>query len=152
MEVNQSVFNEFPVLKTKRLTLRPLTLNDADAIYKMRASGRVNEFIPRPALSELEQSKELVEKTIQAYNKRTGIAWAGILRDKGDIIGTCGFNQFDFQNLRAEIGGELNVDYWGKKIPLELVSAIVKFGFDTMNLHTIEAKVSPNNRGAIYLL
>ena len=29
---------------------------------------------------------------------------------------------------------------------------IVKFGFDNMNLHTIEAKVSPDNRGAIFLL
>lgn len=54
--------------------------------------------------------------------------------------------------MRAEIGGELSVNYWGKNIALEAVSAIVQFGFDTLGLHTIEAKVSPDNRGAIYLL
>jgi ribosomal-protein-alanine N-acetyltransferase len=32
------------------------------------------------------------------------------------------------------------------------VKAIVQFGLETLNLHTIEAKVSPNNRGAIFLL
>ena len=41
---------------------------------------------------------------------------------------------------------------WGKNIAYEAVSAIVNFGFDEFQLHSIEAKVSPENRGAIYLL
>ena len=35
---------------------------------------------------------------------------------------------------------------------MEAVQAIITFGFEKMNLHAIEALVSPENRGAIFLL
>lgn len=150
--MNANVFEQFPVLKTKRLTLREIQPSDSLEIFKMRASGRVNQFITRENMMTIESSRELIEKTLAAYQNKQAIAWAGILRENKNIIGTCGFNQIDFLNHRAEIGGELSVDYWGKNIAIEAVEAIVKFGLETINLHTIEAKVSPSNRGAIYLL
>jgi ribosomal-protein-alanine N-acetyltransferase len=152
MELNSTVFDTFPVLKTKRLTLRDIRLEDAQSIFKMRASGKVNQFIARPNMSNPEDAAGLVERTRKAYENKLAIGWAGILRDQNEIIGTCGFNMFDFPNLRAEIGGELSVDYWGKNIASEAVIAIVKFGLETIQLHSIEAKVSPANRGAIFLL
>ena len=150
--INLEIFDRFPVLKTGRLTLREILQSDAAAIFAMRASGRVNQFIPRANMNSVDDSIKLIEKTNISYQNRQAIAWAGILRDSNEIIGTCGFNHIDFANLRAEIGGELSVDYWGKNIAVEAVMAIIKFGFDAANLHTIEAKVSPENRGAIYLL
>lgn len=152
MSLNLNVFQEFPVLKTERLTLRDIRVSDAKEIFEMRSSGRVNQFISRPSMNNLEDSVLLVEKTIAAFKIKQAIGWAGILRESDEIIGTCGFNQIDFNNRRAEIGGELSVDFWGKNIALEAVKAIVQFGLETLNLHTIEAKVSPNNRGAIFLL
>ena len=152
LAINTEIFKKFPVLKTNRLTLREIRISDAQQIFKMRSSGRVNQFIARPNMSNYEDSVKLAEKTRLAFDNKQAIGWAGILRDKNEIIGTCGFNQIDFQNLRAEIGGELSVDYWGKNVAIEAVSAIIKFGLDTMKLHTIEAKVSPDNRGAIFLM
>jgi len=89
---------------------------------------------------------------MDAYEKGAGIGWAGILRDGNHIIGTCGFNYIDYPNLRAEMGGELSTQYWGKNLAFEAVSAITEFGFNIMNLHAIEAKLSPENRGAIFIL
>jgi ribosomal-protein-alanine N-acetyltransferase len=152
MQLNQSIFDTFPILKTKRLTLRAITKEDAEEIFKMRANGRVNQFIARPNMEDKESAVELVERVTLAYQNKQAIAWAGILRDNKTIIGTCGFNNIDIPNLRAEIGGELSVDYWGKNIAIEAVEAILKFGLHTIGLHTIEAKVSPDNRGSVYLL
>ena len=152
MKINDKFFDNFPILKSKRLLLRDIKMSDATQILKMRSSGRINQFIRRENMREIDDSFKLIEKTILAYKNRQAIGWAGVLRDNNDIIGTCGFNTFDFSNLRAEIGGELSVDYWGKNIALEAVITIVKFGFNYMNLHTIEAKLSPDNRGAIFLL
>lgn len=152
MKVNQEIFQEFPVLKTDRITLRELKITDAAAIFKMRSSGRINQFIARENMHSLDDSIDLVHKTMLLHEKKLGIGWAGVLRDGNEIIGTCGFNSIDLPNLRAEIGGELSVDYWGKNIALEAVIAIIEFGLNTMNLHTIEAKVSPSNRGAVFLL
>lgn len=132
--------------------MRALKPADAQQIYAMRANGRVNEFIARPQMQNHEQAMGLTERSIAAYHNKQGIAWAGILRDNDEIIGTCGFNSLDIINLHAEIGGEMATEYWGKGIAVEAVKAIISFGLDHMNLHTIEAKVSPDNRSAIFLL
>ncbi len=153
MEVfNQDVFNQFPVLKTSRLTLREIRVEDAKRIYDMRSNGRVNQFIPRPNMQAEDDAMKLAERTVAAFHNKQAIGWAGILRDSQEIIGTCGFNSIDIMNLRAEIGGEMATEFWGKNIAQEAVCEILRFGLYHMNLHTIEAKVSPQNRGAIYVL
>jgi len=149
---NHDVFSSFPVIKTDRLTLREIRLADAKRIFDMRSNGRVNTFIARQNMQQQEDAKALAERTINAYNNKQAIGWAGILRENQEIIGTCGFNMIDTYNLRAEIGGEMATEYWGKNIAIEAVQAIIQFGLNTMNLHSIEAKVSPQNRSAIYLM
>lgn len=152
MKLNASIFETFPLIQTDRITLRDLRLSDAAEIYDMRSNGRVNQFIARESMRELEDAEQLIQRTKNAFALKKGIAWAGILRDTNKIIGTCGFNTIDHENLHAEIGGELSVDYWGKNIAQEAVSTIVNFGFQNLHLHSIEAKVSPGNRGAIHIL
>lgn len=152
MELNVSVFDKFPLLETKRLILRNIEITDASVIQSMRSNGMVNRFIPRPAMQKEEDAIELVTKTVNAFKNKQAIGWAGVLKRNGQLTGTCGFNTIDHLNLRAEIGGELSTDFWGKHIALEAVGAILNFGFQSLNLHSIEAKVSPDNRGAIHLL
>jgi ribosomal-protein-alanine N-acetyltransferase len=152
LQLNTSVFDSFPVLKTPRLTLREIRITDAPQIFAMRANGRVNQFISRPDMQQLEAAESLAERTIQAFHNKMAIGWAGILRQNNEIIGTCGFNSIDGANMHAEIGGEMATEFWGKNIAIEAVKAILHFGLNTMNLHTIEAKVSPQNRSAIYVM
>ncbi len=152
MELNLTVFDSFPVLSTPRLTLREIRPTDAPQIFAMRASGRVNQFIARPNMQEEDDAFKLAERTIQAFNNKQAIGWAGILRDNNEIIGTCGFNSIDVANMHAEIGGEMATEFWGKHIAIEAVKAIIQFGLYELKLHTIEAKVSPQNRSAIFIL
>jgi ribosomal-protein-alanine N-acetyltransferase len=142
----------FPVLHTERLVLREIETADAVAIRKMRSNHAVNRFIARPAMDDVAAAVALAGKSRQAFYLQTGIAWAGLLKAEGDIIGTCGFNRFDIPNRRAEIGGEMDTGYWGRHLALEAVAAIVGFGFERLGLHSIEARVDPDNRGAIALL
>ncbi len=151
-QLNEKPFEEFPILRTPRLTLREIRPSDAPEILKMRANSRINQFIYRPNMEEMEQSEQLIQSVQEAYQNRKALAWAGILRDGDKIIGSLGLTNIEFRNLRAEIGGELAIEYWGKKIPLEAVKAVIDYGFQTLGLHTIEAKVSPDNRGSVFIL
>lgn len=150
--LHKGVFKKFPVIQTNRLTLRQLQVEDAHAIFEMRSNSMVNRFIARHEMTEPDSAVELIARTNAFWKEKKGIAWAGVLRGKGEIIGTCGFNHIDYDNRRAELGGELSTSYWGKKLALEAVQAIVNFGFNNLNLHSIEAKVSPENRSAVALL
>ncbi|MEM0996005.1 MAG: GNAT family N-acetyltransferase [Bacteroidota bacterium] len=146
--LNLAGFDEFPILRTPRITLREITAENADAIFAMRANHRVNQFIARPEMIDLAGARDLVERTRKAYRDRQGIGWAGYLRDENIIMGTCGFNRFEPANLRAELGGEMAPAYWGKGLALEAVCAILRYGFETMGLHAVEARIDPRNRGA----
>ncbi|MFT7591503.1 MAG: ribosomal-protein-alanine N-acetyltransferase [bacterium] len=152
MKINDSVFDSYPVLRTKRLTLRQISASDAEAIFTMRSNKILNKFIARDPMSSPKDAAGLVQKTNKAFTDKTGIGWAGLLRENGTIIGSCGFNSIDYPNLRGELGGELAPDFWGKNIAIEAANAVVTFGFQRMNLQSIDAKVSPQNRGAIFLL
>ena len=150
--LNLAVFDQFPVLKTDRLTLRNLSLEDAEAIFQMRANQRVNQFIARPTMTEVQSAAELVTRTREAFQKQQAIGWAGLLRDDKTIIGSCGFNRIEAENLRAEIGGEMAPEFWGKGIAQEALGAILQFGKEVLGLHTIEAKIDPDNRSVKALL
>jgi ribosomal-protein-alanine N-acetyltransferase len=147
-----SIFLEQPVLQTKRLVLRPIVPSDAQAIFDMRTNNRVNEFIARSPMMDLVQAEELIKRVDAQFKLKKCLSFAGVLRGEGVIIGTCGFNQFDFPNRHAEIGGEMDQHYWGKGIAQEAFESIVKFGFQKLDLQTIEAKVLPSNRSAVALL
>lgn len=149
---NNDVFDAFPILQTKRLTLREIRIEDAIAIFNMRSNKRVGEFIARPQMQQHDDATQLAERTINAYRNKQAIGWAGVLRNGEGIIGTCGYNSIDVPNMHAEIGGEMATDFWGKYLAAEAFAAIIQFGLQHMNLHTIEAKVSPQNRSAIYLM
>ena len=144
--------NKFPILQTERLTLRELRPEDARAIFSMRSNKAVNRFIARQDMTEASNAEELVEKTIKAYHEGRAIAWAGLVRENEQIIGTCGFNKIDRDNHWAEIGGELSTEFWGRQLAFEAVQSIVNYGFTNMDLHRIEAFIDPRNRGAIAIM
>ena len=50
------------------------------------------------------------------------------------------------------LGAEMATEYCCKNIKQEAGREIIRFGSYNMNLHTIEAKVSPQSGGAIYVL
>ncbi len=118
----------------------------------MRNSKRIAQFIARPEIQTMTEANALVERVKNNFANKEAIGWSAFLRDGKTTIGTCGLNRIEHQNLRAEIGGEMSTQYWGKGIAQEAVKAIVEFGLNTMGLHSIEARVWPSNRGAIYIL
>ena len=152
-EINQNVFNTFPSIVTDRLVLRELNINDSEAVFGMRKSKAVNRFIARLEPAGVGDMEVLVKQCALAFTEKRGIAWASEIKSMpGKIIGTCGYNKIDHDNLRAELGGEMSENFWGRKLAFEATEAIVNFGFESLKLHSLEAKVLPGNRTAIAML
>ncbi|MBI1307904.1 MAG: GNAT family N-acetyltransferase [Bacteroidetes bacterium] len=145
-------FSYFPVLETRRLTMKQLTPEFANEILAMRSNQRISEFIFRPPMQSADEALELIKKVENTFSNKQGIAWTGFLKEEKTIIGTCGFNSIDHPNNHAEIGGEMAVEYWGRRLPQEALFAVLNFGFTKMNLHTIEAKILPGNRSTVFWL
>ena len=56
------------------------------------------------------------------------------------MIGTCGFTRFDLRNNSAEIGYVLNPAYHDRGLATEAAHEVIKFGFEELGLHRIEAR------------
>jgi len=151
-EFNPSAFTEFPYIETKRLNLRPILPTDAPALFDMQSDALIFKYIAKVPQNDIEQTEKMIAYIDDAYHKEEMLCWSATIKDSDTIIGTCGFNRFEKENVRAEIGGSLSPKYWGGGVALEAVYAILEYGFSGLNLHTIEAKIDSRNRSARYLL
>ncbi len=145
-------FSPFPELRTARLCLRELTLDDAPAVFRMRSNPRVMAHLPRPLHTNVEESRALLERIINDFHQENGISWAICLPDNPELIGNIGLWQLDKPNHCAEIGYMLHCDHWGLGYATEALAAVEAFGFREMELHRIEGHVGPEHTASIRVL
>ena len=145
-------FSPFPELATPRLRLRKLELLDAPFLFRMRSTPEVMRFVPRPLHTTVEESKVLIERILADLRDQEGITWAICLHGAPALTGTIGLWKIDKPNHRAEIGYMLHSDYWGRGYATEALGAVEAFGFQAMNLHSIEAYLDPGHTASIKVL
>ena len=142
----------FPTLFTERLILRQITENDVEDFFWLRNSEEVMKYIQLPKLETVEKAKERIKTLNEGTLKNEIINWAITLKDEQKLIGWILYKSIDLVNHRAEVGYLLHPDYWRKGIVQEAITAVLDFGFNTLNFHSIEALVNPENDASILLL
>jgi ribosomal-protein-alanine N-acetyltransferase len=68
------------------------------------------------------------------------------------MIGNITLWQIQVEHARADIGYMLHPDHWRKGIMKEAIARVVKFGFDSMKLHSVAAQVDSGNKASALLL
>lgn len=139
-------------LNTKRLQLRRIEVSDSHHLFKIWSDPDVTRFMNISSFTHEAQAKEMIELLEELAQAGEAIRFSMIDLKSNEIIGTCGFNFIDYENAKAEIGYDLAKVYWGKGYAPEGISALLKFGFETLNLNRIEAKVEPTNVNSIKVL
>jgi ribosomal-protein-alanine N-acetyltransferase len=151
-EINTSVFNNFPNLLTDRTILREFDLRDSLSLYKLRSNSEVMKYLDRPYMKSIVEAQEMINQIHESFQKREGISWAIVERSTGLFMGYIGFWRMDKANCRAEVGYMLLPEFHGKGFMSEVLLKVVKFGFDELHLHSIEANCNPENISSIKLL
>lgn len=145
-------FSPFPVLTTPRLILRQFTYADAPDLFEVRRDAEIMQYIARPLAKTVNDAVDLITVINDLLSNNNGITWCISLKNDGKFIGSIGFWRIEKENYRAEIGYLLNPAYQGSGLMQEALDAVIPYGFGPMNLHTIQANVSPNNIASIKLL
>lgn len=145
-------FSPFPVLETERLLLRRMNENDLPAFFKMRSDDRVMKYIGRPKPNSVEDLRPLFDQLSAAIDENRDISWAIEMKGKPGMIGQIGFYRTDHDNHRGEIGYSLQYDYFGKGIAGEAVTAVLDYGFNTMNFHSVKGDIAPENAASARVL
>ena len=144
-EIDKSVFKAFTEFESERLLFRKILLSDAKNLFHIRSNDDVMRFMDVIRLESNSDAEKLISSVVEAYKKQEGITWAIIEKHSKSFVGYFGFWRMIPQHCRAEIGYALKPEYWGKGYMYETLNRMVRFGFNEMNLHSIEANVNPAN-------
>lgn len=138
-------FNPFPVLTTPRLNLRRVTVADAADIFEMRSDSQVMQYIPRPLAQSIEDVESLIRMIDEFVEKNERINWAIEWKETGKVIGMVGYVNLKPEHNRAEVGYSLTRAWHRKGIMREALQEVLRYGFETMQLHSVEAITDAEN-------
>ncbi|NEY83056.1 GNAT family N-acetyltransferase [Bacillus sp. 3H-10] len=142
------VYTDLPILETKRLVLRKVTLNDVESMFLYCSNEEVSRYVLWDTHRILSDTKEFVKYILNQYENKKLAPWGIEYKENGEFIGTIDFVSWQPQHKSAEIGYVISQEYWGKGITTEAATEIVKFGFEKMDLVRIQAKCFAENIGS----
>ncbi len=140
-----------PNIQTPRLLLRQLERSDAEELFVYAQDERV----ARPGMwepySSFADCAAHIDQLIASYESYL-MWWALVHRADDRLIGRVEISRWSRENARAELSYALHHDYWGQRLMTEAVTAAIEYGWNTLDLHRLEATVLPNNLASIRLL
>lgn len=145
-------FDPFPVLETPRLILKRPSVDDAQRLFEMRTNEDVMRYVERPRPKSVEETVRFIADKNKLIDNHEAIAWSIYTNAENAFAGDIGFWRMEPEHFRAEVGYMLLPQYWKQGIMSEALEAVLRFGFDKMNAHTIEADLNPANEASIKLL
>jgi ribosomal-protein-alanine N-acetyltransferase len=145
-------FLPFPNLESERLVLRQITPNDVNEIFALRSNPETMKYIPRPLVTTIDQAMEHIKMIQDKIVSSEGINWAITEKGNPKMIGIIGHYRIRWEHFRSEIGYMLLPEYHGKGIITEAIQLMVRFGFDDMKMHSLEAIIDPANLASAKVL
>ncbi len=138
-------FHPFQNIETERLLLRRLDTNDAEEVLALRGNPDTMKYIPRPLAKSTEDALGHIAMIEEKIVNNTGINWGITTKRSPKIIGIIGHYKISPENHRAEIGYMSFPEFNGKGYMSEAIKAVIAYGFEQLNLHSIEAIIDPEN-------
>lgn len=141
-------------IQTERLYIKEIAWSDAESIHNIHSIPQVDEFNTLGLPKDFNETKALIKSAIedQSNKNRKEFAWIVRLKNSDIIIGLCGmFNSADKFKI-GEIYYKLIPEYWGNGYATEIAKALVKFGFNDLKLHRIEAGAAVENIKSLRVL
>ncbi|MBO7515536.1 MAG: GNAT family N-acetyltransferase [Lachnospiraceae bacterium] len=115
-------------LETDRLFLRPLTLNDFDALYAVLADA--DNMQHYPYLFDETRVREWIERNRTRYQMYGFGLWAVCLKNGGEVIGDCGLTMQNIAGeMLPEIGYHIRRDLQNKGYAKEAAAAVRDWAF-----------------------
>jgi RimJ/RimL family protein N-acetyltransferase len=137
---------DYPIL-TERLSLRPFSRGDVDAVFSYRSRPDVSEYLFDHPMTHEECAEAVRARAGQFAFSGEGdkIVLAVERRDDMRLIGEVSLIWRSVPDLQAEVGYIFHPDVHGRGFASEAARAMLAFGFEVMGLHRIYARCDARN-------
>ncbi|HZW61515.1 MAG TPA: GNAT family N-acetyltransferase [Candidatus Babeliales bacterium] len=124
-----------PTLETEQLILRPLTINDAPALFAYASDPAVTQFTDWKQHCSLKETASFIQKI-------TTPLW-GIEHKEYGLIGECGFVQRSAET--ADIQCAIAPAYWGNGLATQALNHLIAFSFAEYHYQHLQSWVIADN-------
>jgi len=115
-----------PILETDRLILRPLTINDVQAVFEWTGDERVAKYMIYPCHKDIEVTKEWLSSLANLENEYT---WGFELNKNHILIGSGGI-RFRPDEECWSFGYNIRYDCWNNGYATEAVKKIIEYAYN----------------------
>ena len=135
------------LIETERLLLRNITLHDKEEMFKLHTDPSVQKYTGEPLVESMEEMEQIIRARINNYKKYGYGRWATFLKNGMQFVGWAGLDYLpEFDEI--DLGYRFFPKYWGSGIATEVSHAILKYGFDELNLNRIIAIAMKENKAS----
>ena len=135
------------MIETERLIIRPFKDEDYKRVYEVCNDyelAKTTLGIPIPYTEE--NAKTFIEKTKKRLEDNISYELAVCFKENPNkVVGCVSLVGINPVARKAEMGYWVARELWGKGIATEAARAIIKFGFEKLNLHSIMARYFNEN-------
>lgn len=140
------------IAETERLTLRRLTVDDAEFVFALLNEPSWLRFIGDKGVRTLEDARAYIENGPLAMYQRFGFGlYVTERRTDGVPMGMCGLIKRDGLD-DVDIGFAFLPAYWGRGYAFEAAAAVMDYGRNVIGLTRIVAITAPDNESSARLL
>ena len=132
---------DIPTIETERLILRPLTVDDAEYVFKWTGDECVAEYMIYPCHKDIEVTKEWLKSLENLENEYT---WGFVRKSDSMLIGSGGIRFRADENVWS-FGYNLRFDCWGNGYATEASKRMIEYVIAEHNAHEFVAEHAVEN-------
>lgn len=144
-------FDYFPELESDRFILREVKEKDYISLFEIYSDVETIKYQQMATMQTIEQAQKSVQAFQQGFINRKFIRWCITTKENDSVIGLITLHDFNLCNSQAEIGFMLTKKYWRQNIMAEVAKVVIRFAFEVVRLHRLEASIHPDNIASIRL-
>ena len=138
-------------IRTPRLRLRPLRLDNLDDLYRLWVDGGVRRYLWDDRVISRDRARTEIERSISSFELSGFGQWA-VFRFRGrKLIGFCGLRYVGTMP-EVELLYGLAPSCWGQGLATEAVRAVLAWGFTKCGLKRISACADPHNAASFRVM
>lgn len=134
------------ILETQRLVLRHQLLTDLDNLWSLYCDPQITRYIP-DAPRTREETRQELEWHMNGHPRNPDLGlWATVHKETGKFIGRCGLLPWEIEGRQeVEVAYTIARPYWGQGLATEAAQAILRYGFEKLNLERLVSLIEPEN-------
>lgn len=141
-------------LESNQLLLKEITWDDLENIHQLHSYPEVDKYNTLGIPANIEETRSVIKPIIEDQHRipRKRINLAISLKSTSEFIGLIGISLSANRFKLGEIFYNIIPEQWNKGYATEAAKTVIKFGFEQLHLHKIEAGVATENTASIKVL